>query len=99
MMRARTNPYWRHRRKGRPPASHARAAVLSMAGIFIATQVALAAALDLGPSWLRDPEYGAEESRLTAVLNSGAPVPIIALGSSRLVEGLRPSVLGRRPPV
>jgi hypothetical protein len=74
-------------------------AVLSMAAVFIATQMALAAALDLGPSWLRDPEYGAKESRLDAVLKSSEPMPIIALGSSRLVEGLRPSVWGAHPPI
>jgi hypothetical protein len=69
-----------------------------MAVVFIASQLALAAALEFGPSWLRDPEYGVKESRLDAAMGRSNP-PIIALGSSRLVEGLRPSVLGSNPPI
>jgi hypothetical protein len=69
-----------------------------MVAVFIGTQLGLATALELGPTWLRDPEYGAKESRLDAIL-SRTGSPIIAFGSSRLVEGLRPSILGPVPPI
>jgi hypothetical protein len=89
---------WHRRRSGRPTRSHARAAVVSMAVVFVATQLALAAALEFGPSWLRDPEYGVKESRLDAVF-SQTDAPTLAFGSSRLVEGLRPRILGPNPSI
>jgi hypothetical protein len=69
-----------------------------MAVVFVATQLALAAALELGPVWLRDPEYGVKESRLDAIM-SQTGCPIIAFGSSRLAEGLRPGLLGPDPSI
>jgi hypothetical protein len=69
-----------------------------MAALFAISQLALAGFLEFGPLWLRDPEYAAKESRLDAVLSAHS-APIIAFGSSRLEEGLRPGILGANPPI
>lgn len=83
----------------RPNCNRARIAVLSAVVLFAATQVAFAAVLEWGPLWLRDPESGVKMARLTQLAERSANVPIVALGSSRLAEGLRPDLLGDPVPV
>jgi hypothetical protein len=72
--------------------------VLSGVLVFAFTQVAFAAVLEWGPIWLRDPESGVKLARLAQMAERSPNVRIVAIGSSRLAEGLRPDVLGDPPP-
>ena len=65
--------------------------VLATVAAFLVSQAALAAAIEYGPAWLRDPEFAAKEERLSTKPNGS--IHWVAFGSSRLVEGVRPAVL------
>jgi hypothetical protein len=72
----------------------ARSDVFWWLGSFVALQVGLAVALEsLIPSW-RDPAYAAAETRLRVQKKQAPDRPILVmLGTSRTLNGLRPTVL------
>ncbi len=77
------------RRSGSPAAKLAWGA-----GIFLASQVALAVALSTCWPALRDPEYGRKLANLRRLVaaHPGRPL-VLVLGSSRVAMGFRPDVL------
>lgn len=87
----------RSRRPDQPTPVRARRIVLFASGMFVAMQVSLSVLLEIGPAWIRDPEYGAKLKLLKNAISESGSVPIIAMGSSRLEVGLRPASVPGEP--
>lgn len=71
-----------------------RTVVLSFLALFAGAQAVLAGFLEFGPVGLRDPEFAVRAERLRSVRDRERDRRLlVAFGSSRMAEGLRPAAL------